>query len=57
MNNTNMKKIVEKLEEYQEILENEIQDNQDAVEVWGLFSNLIDKIEKIDDKQIERNNQ
>ena len=56
MNNTNMKKIVEKLEEYQEILENEIQDNQDAVEVWWLFSNLIDKIEKIDDKQIERNN-
>jgi hypothetical protein len=44
------------LKKYQEILENEIQDNQDAVEVWGLFSNLIDKIEKIDDKQIERNN-
>jgi hypothetical protein len=56
MNNTNMKKIVEKLEFYQELLDNEIQDNQDAVEVWGLFSNLIDKIEKIDDKQIERNN-
>jgi hypothetical protein len=51
-----MKIIVEKLEEYQELLENEIQDNQDAVEVWGLFLNLIDKIKKIDDKQIERNN-
>ena len=54
MNNTNIKTIVKKLEEYQELLENEIQDNQDAVEIWGLFSNLIDKIEKIDYKQMER---
>jgi len=56
MNNTNIKTIVEKLEEYQDRLELEIKDNQDAVEVWGIFSKLIDKLENIDYKQTERNN-
>lgn len=55
MNNTNIKTIVEKLEEYQDRLELEIKDNQDAIEVWGIFSKLIDKLENIDDKQTERN--
>ena len=55
MNNTNIKTIVEKLEEYQDKLELEIKDNQDAIEVWGIFSKLIDKLENIDYKQTERN--
>lgn len=55
MNNTNIKTIVEKLEEYQDRLELEIKDNQDAIEVWGIFSKLIDKLENIDYKQTERN--
>jgi len=54
MNNTNIKTIVEKLEEYQDRLELEIKDNQDAIEVWGIFSKLIDKLENIDYKQTER---
>ena len=54
MNNTNIKTIVEKLEEYQDRLELEIKDNQDAIEIWGIFSKLIDKLENIDYKQTER---
>ena len=47
----NMKDIIKKLEEMQEDTDKLIKDNQEASQVWQMFSNLVYKLEDIHDEQ------
>jgi hypothetical protein len=57
MNNKSMKgfktmrDIIKKLEEMQEDTDKLIKDNQEASQVWQMFSNLVYKLEDIHDEQ------
>ena len=46
-----MENIIKKLEELQDEAERKINLVSDAVEVWGKFSDLIEKLEEIKEKQ------
>lgn len=46
-----MENIIKKLEELQDEAERKINLVNDAVEVWGKFSALIEKLEEVQEKQ------